>query len=148
MGRKVISGFSGKMGRLFIEANEFCAEDWEIEEIAEEHDTTNTCSAGVEEVEFGVKHLEGTINYTWDVANNPWDTTTPNLGAGTKHGDSKLYLHAASGAGSQDGPFFQFGLAIQRHRNSIPVKGKVTGVITFRSYGTYTLPTGHQTSDA
>ena len=67
MGRKIIAGYSGQMSRVFIGGNEFCAEDWEIEEIAEEFDVTSTCSAGVEDIDFGVKHLEGSINYTWDV---------------------------------------------------------------------------------
>ena len=46
MGLKVVSGSRGKMGRLFIRGNEFCAEDWEIEETGTEEDVTNTCSQG------------------------------------------------------------------------------------------------------
>jgi len=148
MGRKVVSGYTGKMGRVFIGANEFCAEDWDITHNAEAHDTTNTCGGGAEDVEFGVERLEGTINYTWDIANNPYATPLPNLAAGKKHAETKLYINAASGIAGQDGPFFHFNMAISSHSNSIPVKGKVTGTITFQSYGTIVLPTGSETSGA
>lgn len=148
MGRKIVSGGGGgKMGRLFIAGNEFCAEDWDIQEVGDEQDTTNTCGGGTGEQEIGVTWLEGTINYTWDVANNPWNDP-PDLSVGTKHETSKLYVHAASGEGLEDGPFYQFTLHVLNHQNTIPVKGKVTGTITFKSHGAYTLPTGNDSSGA
>ena len=63
MGTKVISGAKGRMGRLFLDGQEFCATDWDIQETATEEDTTSTCSAGFKEQEFGNRQLDGTVNY-------------------------------------------------------------------------------------
>lgn len=144
MGRKAISGAAGKHGRLFLDGNEFCAEDWDIREIGEEEDTTSTCSAGQAEQEFGVTQLEGTINYTWDVTNNPFDNP-PNLKVGEKL-TALLYVHALPGVGLQDGPFYSFTLHVTQHSLSVPVKGKVAGTVEFKSHGSYTLPTGDSNS--
>jgi hypothetical protein len=147
MGRKIVSGQNNKTGRLFIAGNEFCAEDWDIAEVGNEEDTTNTCGAGAAEQEIGMKRLEGTINYTWDVANNPWNNP-PNLGVGTKHETTKLYINSTGGVGLEDGPFFQFTLHVLNHSNSIPIRGKVSGAVGFASHGTYILPTGNDSSGA
>ena len=146
MGRKMVSGSSGKMGRLFIGGNEMCAEDWEINEVGDEQDTT-TCGGGAGEQEIGVTWLEGSINYTWDVADNPY-VGPPRLNVGSKHADTKLYMHAASGLGFQDGPFWGLTLHVLNHQHSVPVKGKVAGTISFKSHGAFTLPTGEDSSGA
>jgi len=99
------------------------------------------------EQEIGVTRLVGTINYTWDVANNPW-VNPPNLSVGQKHANTKLYVNATSGAGLEDGPFFLLTLHVLNHRNNVPVKGKVSGVISFASHGSYTLPAGNDSSGA
>lgn len=140
MGRKITSGYNGKMGRLFIDGNEFCAEDWDIAEESDFEDVTNTCGAGAEEEESTFKRLSGNINYTWDVANNP-HADPPNLSVGTKHPETKLYVNSTPGVGLEDGPYWELTLQVRRHSNAIPVKGKVSGTIEFRSYGTYSLPT-------
>lgn len=147
MGRKAISGASGKHGRLFIGEQEFCAEDWEIQEVGEEEDTTSTCSAGNAEQEIGVTQLQGTINYSWDVTRNPY-VGPPNLYVGSKHAETKLYIHATPGEGLEDGPFWALTLQVMQHSFSIPVKGKVAGTIEFKSHGTYTRPTGNDSSGA
>jgi len=145
MGRKIVSGAGGKMGRLFLDGNEFCAEDWDIQEVGDEQDTTNTCGGGFGQQEIGVTHLEGTINYTWDVVNNPY-VGPPDLNINTKHANTKLYVHASSGVGLQDGPYWELTLHILNHSNSIPVKGKVSGTISFKSHGSYTRPAGNDAS--
>lgn len=147
MGRKAISGASGKHGRLFIGEQEFCAEDWEIQEIGEEEDVTSTCDAGNASVEIGVTQLQGTINYTWDVTRNPY-VGPPALNVGSKHAETKLYVHATSGEGLQDGPFWDFTLIVIQHSFSIPVKGKVAGTLEFKSTGSYTNPIGNDSSGA
>jgi hypothetical protein len=139
MGLKVVSGSRGKMGRLTIRTNEFCAEDWEIEETGTEEDTTNTCSEGFKEQEIGNTQLNGTINYTWDITANPWNHVA-DLSVGQKWSDTRLYVHSSPGAGFEDGPRFTFTLQVLSHSNSVPVDGKVTGTITFKSFGSYTLP--------
>jgi hypothetical protein len=142
---KYVSGNANKQGRLFLDGNEFCAEDWEITESADEEETTNTCSAGQEEFMTTTRRLEGTINYTWEASNNPMDNP-PNLGAGTEHPSTRLYLHASPGVGNQDGPFYELNMKILSHRVAVPVKGKVAGTITFKSTGPYILPTGEDSS--
>ena len=139
MGRKAVSGWNGLMGKLFIGGTEFCAEDWDVQEVGEEADTTNTCSAGYGEQEIGVKHLEGTINYTWDVAQNPW-SAAPAMDVGTKHAGTRLYPHTDSD--DQTEPHFGLTLHVLNHQNGVPVRGKVSGTVTFKSHGIYTLPSG------
>lgn len=139
MGRKVVSGWNGLMGHLFMDGNEFCAEDWEISEVGEEADTTNTCGQGYAEQEIGTKHLEGTINYTWDAEKNAF-SATPNMAVGTKHTNTRLYPH--SDGDDQTEPYFGLTLHVTNHRVGVPVKGKVSGTITFKSFGAYTLPSG------
>lgn len=147
MGRKIVSGASGKMGRLFIGEAEFCAEDWDIKESGDEQDTTNTCGGGAGEQEIGVTWLEGSINYTWDVADNPY-VGPPVLSIGSKHANTKLYMHSSPGVGLQDGRFWAFTLHVVDHSHSVPVKGKVSGTISFKSHGSFTLPTGDDSSGA
>jgi hypothetical protein len=147
MGTKVISGRGGKMARFFAAANEFCAEDWDIEEVGDEFDTTSTCSGGDEEWDVGNTRLEGNVNYTWDVTANPFASPF-SLTVGSKHLNTKLYVHATAGAGLQDGPFWSFTMRVTRHRNSNAIKGKFTGTISFKSTGSYTVPTGNDSSGA
>lgn len=147
MGVKVVSGRNGKMGRVFMGGNEFCGEDWEIEETGTEEDTTNTCSAGKKEQEIGNTQLNGTFNYTWDITANPWIAIV-DLSVGQKHALTKFYIHATPGDGLEDGPAFTFTLHVMSHSNSDPVDGKVTGTITFKSFGDYTLPSASDSSGA
>lgn len=142
MGRKIVSGFEGQMGRLFLAGNEFCAEDWDIQETANEEDTSNTCGAGYAEQEFGVRRLEGTINATWDASVNPF-TDPPDLFVGAKYPSTLLYVHANPGVGNEDGPYFNFTLQVGSGLQvSVPVKGKLALTVPFMSFGSYTLPTG------
>lgn len=147
MGLKVVSGHNGKMGRLFIGGNELCAEDWEVEETGTEEDTTNTCSAGSKEQEIGNTQLNGTINYTWDITANPW-VDPVDLSVGQKWAETKLYIHSTPGLALEDGPAFTLTLHVLSHSNSDPVDGKVTGTITFKSHGAYTLPSTSDSSGA
>lgn len=139
MGRKVVSGWNGLMGHLFMDSNEFCAEDWEINEVGEESDTTNTCGEGFDEQEVGSRRLEGTINYTWDAEKNAF-SVAPTMAVGTKHPNTRMYPN--SDGDDQTEPHFGLTLHVLNHRVGVPVKGKVAGTITFKSHGRYTLPSG------
>lgn len=130
------------MGRLFLDGTEFCAEDWSIQETANEEDTTSTCDAGNMTQEFGPGRLEGTINATWDASDNPYDRT-PQLKVGNKYPNTKLYVNASPGVGAANGPFFGLTLQVASGvETSVPVKGKVTVTIPFLSHGAYNLPVG------
>jgi len=140
MGRKIVSGFEGKMGRLFLAGNEFCAEDYNWQEEANEEDTSNTCGAGYAEQEFGVRRITGSINATWDASVNPF-TDPPDFFVGAKYITTKLYIHSAPGVGLESGPFLQLTLQVGSGLSvTIPVKGKVAVTIPFMSFGTYILP--------
>lgn len=147
MGRKIVSGANGKMGRLFIGNHEFCAEDWDIQEVGDEEDTTNTCGGGSTDQEIGHTWLEGSINYTWDVADNPF-VGPPALNVGSQHAETNLFIHASSGLGNQDGPRYNLTLHVLNHSNAIAVRGKVSGTFTFKSKGTFTLPSTEDSSGA
>lgn len=146
MGRKIVSGSLAKMGRVFFGDVEFCAEDWDITHSADEEEVTNTCGAGAEEFETTTARLEGSINYNWDASDNPWELPLPDLSAGREIA-TKLYINASPGGDpNPNGPFFDFTMKIISHQNTVPVKGKVTGVVTFKSTGTFILPIGQVAS--
>ncbi len=145
MGRKVVSGHGGKMPRTFIDGNEYCNTSYEFTEIAEEEETTNSCGAGYNEFEYGNKHIEGSIEANWDIGANPFNDP-PTLRAGDAY-TFKGYVHAASGAGLESGPFLNMEeMKINNVKITMPSKGMVTVSFDFKSNGLYTLPT--QASDS
>ena len=145
MGRKVVSGHGGYMPRTFINGNEFCNTSYNYTEMAEEEETTNSCSAGKNEYEYGNSHIEGSIEADWDIAANPF-IDPPELRAGQEYAFLG-YIHSAPGAGAQSGPKLEIDkMKINNVRVTAPAKGKVTVSFDFKSSGPYTLPT--QLSDS
>ena len=140
MGRKVVAGDFGKIHRMFLAGNEFCVEDSDIQETANEEDVTNSCGAGFAEQEFGIGRLEGTLNATWDVSANAFNDP-PALRVGAKFAGSRLYVNSTGGVGLEDGPYFLLTLQIASGlRVAFPVRGKVALTIPFVSFNSYTLP--------
>ena len=145
MGRKVVSGHGQKMGRCFIDAIEVANTSWNVSEIAEEEETTNSTSQGYNEYEYGNKHLEGSIEMDWDISLNPF-VGPPVLASGGEYAFNG-YIHAAAGDGNEDGPQFQIDkMRINNLRVTIPAKGKVTFSFDFKSKGPYNIP--FQASDS
>ena len=149
MGRKVLGGATGKHGRVFIAEQEFCVTSWNVSEVADEEDTTNSCSGGNAEQEYGVTQLEGSIEADWDITASPM-RTPPTLKAGSKHSDCYLFIHAGTGdltsilaAGT---PSYQLGMQINNVSVTNPARGKVTYSFDFKSFGTYSLPTQSMSS--
>lgn len=141
MGRKIVQGFEGKMHRVFLEGNEFCVEDGDIQETANEEDTSNSCGAGYAEQEFGIKRLEGSLKATWDASVNPF-TAPPDLFVGAKYEDSRIYVHSSAGVGLEDGPYFVLTLQVASGlKVTFPTRGKLSVEFSFYSFGSYTLPT-------
>jgi hypothetical protein len=144
MGRKVVSGHGGKMGRTFINGNEFCNTSYNYVEMAEEEDTTNSCSAGFNEYEYGNRHIEGSMEADWDIGANPF-IDPPELRAGQEYAFIG-YIHSQPGA-TPSGPRLEMDkMKINNVRVSVPAKGKVTVSFNFKSSGNYTLPV--QASDS
>lgn len=139
MGRATISGAQGKHGRAFFNGTELCITEWSLQEIAEEDDTTNSCSAGYDEYEYGNVHLEGSITADWDADYNSI-ASVPNLRAGTKITDVKLYINATSGSGNEDGPYSHMpSCGINNVSITVPAKGKVSYTCNVKSDGEYTF---------
>ncbi len=151
MGRKVLGGAQGRHGRLFIGEQEFCVTSWNVTETADEEDTTNSCSAGQAEQEFGITQLEGSIEADWDIAASPY-RTPPAIAAGSRHANSYLFIHAETGdlqaliAGGS--PFYKLTLDINNIAVTNPARGKVTYSFDFKSSGSYLLPTQSMSSGA
>lgn len=145
MGRKAVGGYHGFEGRVFIAGSELCVTQWGVNEIAEEEDTTNSCSAGFNEFDYGHKHCEVTIEGDFDVTRNLWDNP-PDLNVSQKYA-AKLYLHAAPGVGNESGPFWDFpSLGITSCQITTPAKGKLHYSISAKSSGAYSQPTGQGAS--
>jgi len=154
MGRKVLSGAQGRHGRLFIGRNEYCVTSYNITEAADEEDTTNSCSAGNAEQEYGVSQLEGSIELDWDIAASPYRDPAA-ISAGSKHALSYLFIHAP-GTATDDldsliaggSPYYLLTLQINNIAVTNPARGKVTVSFDFKSFGSYTLPTQSMSSGA
>lgn len=146
MGRKVVSGHAGYTGRTFINGNEFCQTSYNVQEIAEEYETTNSCSAGKNEYEYGNTHLEGSMEADWDIGANPY-VDPPELRAGQAYG-LRAHIHSQPGPGiAPSGPLFEIdNMKINNVRTSVPAQGKITVSFDFKSSGGYSLPT--QASDS
>lgn len=139
MGQKAISGKNGKQGRVFIDAFELCVEEWNLTETAREEETTNSCSQGKEEYEYGTKHCEGTMSFTLDLSQHPLDNP-PALVVGSTISDVTLYEHS-TGSGTPDGSRWIFtSVAITSLTVSCPAIGKVRYEINWKSTGLYTNP--------
>lgn len=145
MGTKAIGGANGKHGRVFIGALEICVTDWELTEIAQEEDVTNSCSGGKREYEYGIRHCEGSMTMDMDLSQHPLDNP-PNLNAGQKVGSTaapvKLYEHVTTGTPSASaGPRWEFeSMGITSVNVSVPAAGRVTYKINWKSSGTYRNP--------
>ncbi len=151
MGRKVLGGAQGRHGRLFIEGQEFCVTSWNVAETADEEDTTNSCSAGFAEQEYGVAQLEGSLEADWDITASPF-RTPPTLKAGSSHALSYLFINAETGGldvllvgGS---PYYRMTMRVNNVAITNPARGKVTYSFDFKSQGSYKLPTESMSSGA
>lgn len=151
MGRKVLGGANGRHGRLFIAGQEFCVTSWNVSETADEEDTTNSCSAGFAEQEYGVAQLEGSLEADWDITASPM-RTPPNVKAGSNHPDTYLFINAETGALNElligGSPFYSMTMRINNVAVTNPARGKVTYSFDFKSQGSYKLPTESMSSGA
>ena len=139
MGTKAVGGANGKHGRVFIGSLEICVTEWNLTETAQEEDTTNSCSAGKREFEYGIREVSGTMTMDLDLSQHPLDNP-PNLVPGTKTGTVTLYEHSVTG-GSPAGPRWIFtSIGISSVQVTTPAAGKVVYVVNWRSSGAYTNP--------
>ena len=141
MGTKAVGGANGKHGRVFIGSLELCVTEWNLTETAQEEDTTNSCSEGKREFEYGIREVSGRLTMDLDLSQHPLDNP-PNLTAGTKTGTVTLYEHSnKTGSGGPDGPRWIFtSIGISSVEVTVPAAAKVTYVINWRSSGAYTNP--------
>lgn len=150
MGAKAISGRSGKQGRVFYHNSgggidlEICVEEWRLQEMVQEFDITNSCSAGKEEYGYGTKHVEFTLRFTLDTTQHPLDDPPAFIvGQELTAMDIYLYEHVASGSiGLGSGEFWKITSPVVTGLNiTNPASGKVNYEISFKSGAVYTRPT-------
>lgn len=150
MGTKAVSGASGKHGRAFTGSslqNEFCVTDWSLTEMAQEEETTNSCSAGTREYEYGIRHCEGTLEIDLDLAAHPFGDP-PALVTGTKI-KLRLFEHSnpASVSAAGSGTYWDFTqVGISQVAITNPQSGKVHYSVQWKSCATYTRPHENTTS--
>lgn len=139
MGLKAISGKNGKQARVFIGSWELCVESWTLREMVREEETTNSCSQGKEEYEYGTKHCEGTLSFTLDLSAHPLDNP-PALITGSKISNVTFYEHS-TGSGTADGSRWIFTeIAITELSVDAPAIGKLKYEINWKSTGLYSNP--------
>jgi hypothetical protein len=148
MGTKAVGGANGKHGRvIFYNSDpggfgsfELCVTEWSLTEQAEEVDTTNSCSAGRREFDYGAKWVEGRFTLDLDLAAHPLDDP-PNLVAGQLvNATVYLHEHITDPALSFDNGFWTLSsFRILSVEVTVPSAGKVTYVINWKNSGTYTF---------
>lgn len=146
MGRKVIDQAHGKTGRVFVNGNEICVTSWNITVTMEEEETTNSCSAGNNEYEYGAEVASGTVEAQWDITVNPFDDP-PYIHNGITV-TLKLYVHSAAGVGLADGPFWLIIAKINGIKNGVTAKQKVMYSFDYKSSGAgaITYPTAGESA--
>ncbi len=151
MGRKVLGGAQGRHGRLFIGQQEFCVTSYNVTETADEEDTTNSCSAGNAEQEYGITQLEGSIEADWDISASPY-RTPPAISGGSRHANSYLFIHAETGdletLTAGESPFYKLTMDINNIAITNPARGKITYSFDFKSNGSFLRPTQSMSSGA
>lgn len=137
MGRKAVSGYQGRSGKVFYDGVEICVTEWNLDYSAEEEETTNSCSGGFYESEFGIRKAEGSFTADWDVDLSPFaGSPAPAIDLG-EIVVLKLYVHAAN---SSDEPFWSFNARVRSVSMSVPSKGKVSYTCSFVSVGAINTP--------
>lgn len=143
MGTKAVQHANKKSGRFFFGTplSEVCIDEATLTEIAQEEDTTNSCSAGKEEFDYSTKHCEGTFTFTLDLSQHPYDSP-PALRAGSKipatfFEYSDEVLVAPTGNGKR---WVFTAIGISQMTITWPQHGKITYEGTWKSSGAYTNP--------
>lgn len=145
MARQIMSGgANGKSGKVFVRGTELCIKKWTVEEMAEEEETTNSCSGGFEEYEYGARHLEGSVEAHFDASRNHYDDP-PLIRAGEKF-PAIFYFNSAAGG---TGPSIQVGeIGVSQVSMSAGAKGIVEYSFNFKSSGSYAYNTVEESSQA
>ena len=143
MGTKAVGGANGKAGHVvFYNSNppfngsyELCVTEWNLTENVAEEDTTNSCSEGKREFDYGVKWVEGRFTLDLDLSAHPLDDP-PNLRAGqTIDAALNLFEHATTMETTSGGTNYWILTNPQIISVDIttPATGKITYVINFKA---------------
>lgn len=114
--------------------NVWIANQWTVEESADEIDTSNFEAGGYSDAINGLLTARITIEFPFDGGNNPFDAGFMGLGLGT---NLSLYLNGTAG------PRFLFPTVLI-HASTTPsdVKSNGKGTVRMRNKGSYSRPTG------
>src|SRR3990167_3779896 len=145
MGTKAVGGANGKHGKILFSNSstfgfvELCVTEWPLIEQAEEVDTTNSCSAGRREFDYGAKWVEGRFTLDLDLAAHPLDDP-PNLVAGQLVDASvSLYEHESDALVGGSAVWSLSAFRILSVEVTSPAAEKVTYVISWKNSGIYTF---------
>lgn len=143
MGTKAVGGANGKHGRVVFYNSatfgsfELCVTEWSLTEQAQEEDTTNSCSAGRREFDYGAKWIDGKFTLDLDLSAHPLDDP-PNLKAGQLV-DATVFLHehTSNPLAQADGFWTLSSFRIMSVEVTTPATNKIVYVINFKNSGTY-----------
>lgn len=147
MGTKAVGGANGKHGRVIFYNSgvggfgsfELCVTEWSLTEQAEEVDTTNSCSEGRREFDYGARWVEGRFNLDLDLAAHPLDDP-PNLVAGQLvNATVFLHEHTENPSLGTSGLWTFDAFRILSVEVTAGAASKVTYVINWKNSGTYTF---------
>jgi hypothetical protein len=129
----MVDFLSGKEGKVSVGGVDINVTNWSFDPAADMHETTHSGGSGYKTYVPGTKGATGSFEGVWDVDNRPSDT--PNLVAGAKLTNLRLYEQAAGG-------YISIPIA---YVNGAPIASEVNGLITFTVNftvsGSWTMPT-------
>ena len=137
MGTKAVGGANGKHGRVTLgnsssSALEICVTEWALTVNVNEEDTTNSCSAGKREFEYGAQWVEGILTMDLDLSAHPLDNP-PNFIAGQLLGEAlTLYEHTSTISGTVT-HWTLVNVKITQTQVTSPAASKVVYVISFKT---------------
>lgn len=148
MGTKAIGGANGKSGKVLVVDSqtigtfEMCVTEWELTENIQEEDTTNSCSGGKREFEYGIRFIDVTLKMDLDLSQHPLDSPPGMTPGSTIPGIVYLTEHLAANAVISSSSFWEIPLGYAKVAScsvSVPAAGRVTYEIHFKS-GNYYSP--------
>ncbi len=112
----------------------FTSKKWVVTPKVDALEITNFESGGFADWIGGITECDGTVDFDWDSANDEF-ANPPNITPGAIGGILKLYTNDTTS------PFWYFpSILIVETPQTSEVRGVITGTMTFKSKGTFSLP--------
>lgn len=145
MGTKALAGASGYHGRISQTGSQgglvLCVTEYNLQEIAAEEETTNSCSAGIREYDYGPIYVEGTIEADLDLTQHPFGSP-PSFAPGEDVLNVDFFESVAPDGGTVNGEAARWTfdkITIGQATVTCPAASKVHYSFNFKSTGPYTI---------